>query len=490
MANPARIRNEAVSSKRGVPRSTSDRRKSILALLLMALALLLFLALVSYNAGDEAAADVHFSDLLKVFSGDPQVQAKADTAHNWLGLVGAIISDFLIKSTIGYSIFFLPILVMLYGWTLLRKGEYRRLIIITNYMLISALLLSASFGMARLIFGQGSMTMPWSGVVGDFLAAILTQLLGRVGGSILLVTAMFAVAVLIVDLDLHQTAERLKTWALMFMDWISRKKDAWQKARLAKADEQHESGEESTVDPLLKPKSVVRISKPPLEEPIAGSRKVEIKPTLPVGLKEEAASEERIPDFSAGRQKEMRLEIEKKIDDEEVNFDERPAAMRESEVPEEIDYVFPSVELFDPPRPGKEDVDDDELKANAALLRDTLAEFDVEVESVSVTPGPVVTLYELVPSVGVKIIGIDFAGNSLAKSNRQKCRYVPELCRVDHASNSYERPVVVGYLDANGRFAWNRRHDANPLRCELECNVILQTHDAADLYPNRRNKFV
>jgi S-DNA-T family DNA segregation ATPase FtsK/SpoIIIE len=383
----------------------------------MAVALLLFLALVSYDAGDEAAADVHFSDLLRVFSGDPQIQAKADTAHNWLGLVGAIISDFLIKSTIGYSIFLLPILLMLYGWTLLRKGEFRRLIIITNYTLVSALLLSASFGMTRLIFGQETITMPWSGVVGDFLAAILAQLLGRVGGSILLVTSMFAVAVLIVDLDLHQTAERLKTWALMFMDWISRKKDAWQNARLAKAEGQQEFEEEMKVDQLPKPKSVVRISKPPMEEPIAFSKKAEVKPPPPVGLnkeEDELEVEERIPRLSADRPKEMRLEIEKKITDEEVNFDERPAALRESEVPEEIDYVFPSVELLDPPRPGKEDVDDDELKANAALLRDTLAEFDVEVESVSVTPGPVVTLYELVPSVGVKISRIVSLENDIA----------------------------------------------------------------------------
>jgi DNA segregation ATPase FtsK/SpoIIIE, S-DNA-T family len=417
MANPTRTRNEVVAPKRGASRSTSDRRQSILALLLMAVALLLFLALVSYSAGDEAAADVRFSDLLKVFSGDPEVQAKADTAHNWLGLVGAIISDFLIKSTIGYSIFLLPILLMLYGWTLLRKGDFRRLIIITNYTLVSALLLSASFGMTRLIFGQETITMPWCGVVGDFLAAILAQLLGRVGGSILLVTSMFAVAVLIVDLDLRQTAERLKTWALMFMDWISRKKDAWQNARLAKAEGQQESEEETKVDQFPKPKSVVRISKPPLEEPIVFSKKAEFKLPPPVGLnkeEDESEVEERIPRLSADRPKEMRLEIEKKISDEEVNFDERPAAPRESEVPEEIDYVFPSVELLDPPRPGKEDVDDDELKANAALLRDTLAEFDVEVESVSVTPGPVVTLYELVPSVGVKISRIVSLENDIA----------------------------------------------------------------------------
>lgn len=419
MTQPIRTNVEPAARKRGPSRGSSERRQSILALLLMAIALLVFLALVSYDAGDEATADVHASDLLKVFSGDPQVQAKADTAHNWLGLVGAIISDVLIKSTIGYCIFFLPVLLMLFGWTLLRRGSFNRLIIITNYTLLSAVLLSSSFGMMRLIFGQEALSMPWSGVVGDFLATVLAQLLGRAGGSILLVTAMLATAVLVVDLDLRQTAERLKTWALKFMDWFSRRKNAWQEARLARKEEQlreHEE-KEKMVELLPKPKSVVRISKPPLEEPAASSvRKASESEASHLDDQSEGehieTEEERIPALSTVRENDVRLEIEEKMAEEDVNFDERPVI--ESAQPEEIDYVFPSVELLDPPRPGKENVDDEELKANAALLRDTLAQFDVEVESVSVTPGPVVTLYELVPAVGVKISRIVSLENDIA----------------------------------------------------------------------------
>lgn len=412
MAPSPRAR-DAVAPKRGSQRGTAARRQSILALLMMAVALLVFLALVSYDAGDEASADVHFSDLIKVFSGDPQAQAKADTAHNWLGLVGAILSDFLIKSTVGYSIFFLPILLMAYGWTLLRKGDFGQLIVITNYTLISAILIASTFGMLRLIFGQHALTMSWSGVVGDFLAIILAQLLGRAGGTILLLTGLLAVAVLVIDLDLHQTVERLKTWWLKFIDWASRTLDAWKEARADRAEEAESTVEEArpVADRLPKPKSVVKISKPPLEEPLAPSRNIE-----PVVSRESEVVEdaEAVPRIADARRKELRLEIEKKVGEEEVNFDEHRAATMEASMPEEIDYVFPSVELLDPPRPGKEDVDDDELKANAALLRDTLAQFDVEVDSVSVTPGPVVTLYELVPAVGVKISRIVSLENDIA----------------------------------------------------------------------------
>ncbi|MBP9211857.1 MAG: DEAD/DEAH box helicase family protein, partial [Bacteroidetes bacterium] len=73
----------------------------------------------------------------------------------------------------------------------------------------------------------------------------------------------------------------------------------------------------------------------------------------------------------------------------------------------------PSVELLDPTK-YEEKISDDELKSNAAQLQAKLADFDVEIANVSVTPGPVVTLYELVPATGVKVSKITSLSNDLA----------------------------------------------------------------------------
>ena len=86
---------------------------------------------------------------------------------------------------------------------------------------------------------------------------------------------------------------------------------------------------------------------------------------------------------------------------------------------EEIDYVFPSVDLLNAQRQA-EAIDDAELKANAELLRAKLADFDVELANVSVTPGPVVTLYELVPATGVKVAKIVNLANDLALAMQAK----------------------------------------------------------------------
>lgn len=407
MVQQARSRNEFAAPKKGGSRDTSHRKLSIIAILMITGAMLIFLALVSYDVGDEANADIRITDLFKVFTGDPLVKAKADTAHNWLGLVGAIISDVLIKSTVGYSVFCLPVLLMFAGWTILRHSDFRRFAVITNYTVISALLVSSSFGMVRLISG-GSPGMEWSGVIGDFLSTTLAQLLGRAGGSLLLVAAMLMVAVLAIDLDLRRTAERLKSAYLHFLDWLSRKRDAMEEARARRE-------KEMTSEPAA-PKAPVKISKPEMDEPPLKKSPPSVNRSFGEDDQdvEDPSIDEPIPHLRSAQQKEIRVDIEKRVADAEVDFDERKQITAERNIPEDIDYVFPSVELLDMPKPGKEDVADEELRANADLLRDTLAQFDVELENISVTPGPVVTLYELVPAIGVKISRIVNLENDIA----------------------------------------------------------------------------
>lgn len=408
MAVQNRPRNGFAPSPRRKALTKSERKITVLAVLLIAFSLLTFLALVSYDASDEANADIRLSDLIKVFTGDPLVRAKADTAHNWLGLVGAIISNTLIKSTIGYAVFCLPILAMAFGWTLLRKGDLRRLVIATNYTIISALLIAATFGMMRLIFGQGGLGMQWSGVVGDFLAAVLSQLLGRAGGSIVLLTGLLITAVLAIDLDLHRTIDRLKHVSLRFMDWLERKRISWKEERLAKR----------TVEAAAA-RASVRITPPPAEEPVferTSSRDVNPAPAHEYDSEEEGDTDAKsaMPGVVARRPKELHIEIERVPVEGDETLGETKLLADKPTQPEDIDYIFPSVDLLDAPRAGKEDVDEDELKGNADLLRDTLAQFDVELESVSVTPGPVVTLYELVPASGVKISRIVSLENDIA----------------------------------------------------------------------------
>ncbi len=387
MTQQARSRSDA-GSKGG-------RRTALLAVLMMVVAALVLIALVTYDPADEAAvAGLRGGDLLKLFSGDPALRARADVVHNGLGLVGGILSDILLRSTVGYAVIALPLLMLLWGWKLLLRRDVHAPLIITNYTLILTLLTSGAFGMIRLIASPGGPSMEWSGITGDFIASVLTQLLGKAGGAIVLVAGLLVTAVVATDLDLRETAERIRLVAMRVADWFSRRAAAMQESQ-ERRQEQEESRRASAGQGAR-----ITVAKPPSEEPA----ELELPFTPPAGLKRPV----RIP----GDPDDLKITVSKQVGVPPTLREE--SAADNAGVPEEIDYVFPSVELLDPPRPGREDVDDEELKANADLLRATLAEFDVELESVSVTPGPVVTLYELVPASGVKISRIVSLENDMA----------------------------------------------------------------------------
>ena len=357
-------------------------------------ALLVMIALVTYDGGDESHINLRATDLPGVVTGDQNVRAMADTVHNGLGLVGALLSDFLINSTIGYAVLVFPLLILLWGWTLLRRGDARSSLVITNYTIVSALLVSVSFGMISLIAGPGGPAREWSGIIGLSVATMMAQLIGRAGGSIVLVAGMLLTAVLAADLDVHETVERLRAAFLRLWDYMERKMEE----RREEAGREHPEEEPGT--PLPARGKEVTITKPPREEPVRDQLS---DPVI------------RRPDRAPGHSDDLKISVSRpaRVPLPE-DAAEPPGAEPDAGLSEEIDYVFPSVDLLDAPKPGKEDVDDEELKANADLLRATLAEFDVDLESVSVTPGPVVTLYELVPASGVKISRIVSLENDMA----------------------------------------------------------------------------
>jgi S-DNA-T family DNA segregation ATPase FtsK/SpoIIIE len=78
-------------------------------------------------------------------------------------------------------------------------------------------------------------------------------------------------------------------------------------------------------------------------------------------------------------------------------------------------YRNPSLDLLTPADPKDElDADDEELAMKGRLLRDKLATFGVDIENITVTPGPVVTLYEFTPAEGVKVSRVENLTDDIA----------------------------------------------------------------------------
>lgn len=91
-----------------------------------------------------------------------------------------------------------------------------------------------------------------------------------------------------------------------------------------------------------------------------------------------------------------------------------PEEADDVEVPLEAEYILPDVGLLNlPPEEDGADLSE-ELKANAALLVDTLSSFGVSTRIIDISRGPAVTRYELQPAAGVKINRITSLADDIA----------------------------------------------------------------------------
>ncbi len=380
----------------------AQRRRQVFAFAGILLSFMILLCLISYTSEDQANGDVA---IWNIFTNNPDVAAKADRTHNWLGLLGAVVSSWLINSTIGYAILVLPFLLVMWLWAYLREKNLQKLIVPTSYTLAFGLLFASINGTIRLFGDSQIIPVEWSGLVGEFIAGVLSKLTGRTGTVLLLLGSLVTVAVFAFDVDLQKVYERLRAWARNFLGWLDERRSA--------PDEQSTS----------KRPDIIEIKKPDLEPtPQVRPRVRNVQPNvdhIPEEAESSVDSDERVESTApAGANDDMELDIKPAIHEAEVNFDERRQEVDDGGV-EEIDYVPPSVDLLDSAR-ASEQVDEMELTANAELLRAKLADFGVAIESVSVTPGPVVTLYELVPATGVKISKIESLEDDIALALKAK----------------------------------------------------------------------
>ena len=396
--------NQTISSTKRSP----HHRRQIGAFIGILASLMLLLSIVSYSPQDQMMGGVSFSDIWKAITDAGSVKQ----TNNLMSVIGAMIADWFINSTIGLAVIIVPFLGFVWSFYLLNKKNLRQKITLTNYTIILAILFASSAGLVKQF--ENNLPDVWSGVVGFFVARVLSNLIGLTGATLLIVGTFFIVLTLLADLDYKVTWTKLRESIAAWMEWLREKREAWnvrhnaqhediqkehaqETVRIKKPSE--ELSEQSHTRPLVTPVNPV-IKSAPLKPPTQV-----IPSAAPQSAEQQADSE-------------LTIDIREKVLEAEVDYDDRAFETKE-DVVEEIDYVFPSIDLLDVHR-GSEEVNEEELKANAELLRSKLSDFSVEIDSVSVTPGPVVTLYELVPAAGVKISRIESLQDDIALALKAK----------------------------------------------------------------------
>ncbi|OGU70357.1 MAG: cell division protein FtsK [Ignavibacteria bacterium RBG_16_34_14] len=370
------------------------QKKRMLGILLIFFSLLLLLSIVSYNDNDKTSE--FFKDIFASLSGSSDYKG----VTNWLGIVGAHISSFFIKSTLGIFSTVIPLLLMLWGVALSFKINYKTLIKTSNFLLLFGLILSAFFGLLRTKPFNFFSAMIEPGSVGNYLGKVIGNLLGPIGGIIFLTGGFAALIIFTFNIKLDDIIDFIKN--VFESNLTDKEEPADEKSlNLAKIKELNES----------RKKKVKREREPALtgvdlmdEESEEQTRIRIIRKDEPELQIKNAVHEEEI--------KKVDLQKVGEIPEPEYDKDDESALPNQWE--ENINYKKPSFDLLEPNPLEDFVVAEEELKRNAELLKEKLKLFDIEIQDISVTPGPVVTLYEIVPAPGVKISKIVGLENDIA----------------------------------------------------------------------------
>ena len=412
------------SNKKSTPQEdfniSEDAKKQIFGFLLSLAGILIFLSILSYSERDQATLErFSFFDLFR-----KETYSSLYVIYNWLGIAGALASNFFVNNLFGYFSGAIPILITLYGGLLLFKQKFSRLIQFSIYFLLLMVTTSAVAGLVRILWGTDNISSRYSGAVGDYIATIFYQTLGSVGASVLLLLALALNVMFVIDGKLGKSLDRLKRMSV----FIIGKLKALRKPK-EESDDVLDLEEESELSPLEQEKERIRQSKfgAGKEDAEDELKEEPIKETTINRPVEELMEEElNLPkpkpltgDLGGVKSKKELSETE--INPENYNELEG-SGEEEDDLEEEIleNYEFPGLSLLEDYPQTKDVITDEELTNNGKLLQEKLLKFGIEIEKVFATPGPVVTLYELIPAPHIKLSKIESLQDDIALAMKAK----------------------------------------------------------------------
>ncbi|MCH7772992.1 MAG: DNA translocase FtsK 4TM domain-containing protein, partial [Bacteroidetes bacterium] len=371
---------------------SSDKTKKILGIILILFSIFLLFSIISYDRRDEANLTGFFS-----------TSEQGTEIHNWAGIFGAYISNFFIKSTIGYFSIVFPFLFFTFGISFFKRITTRILIHSLNFLLLSGIIIASFFGVFRMYYNVFTGSYELSGLVGDYLGGLLSNLFGGVISTLLLITAMIALLIFAFDIKIEKIFLFIKN---LFQSLRSKEK--------IKSSTESIEEDDTNLIKIKKLRSDKKKKKEGNETQITAEdlmTEEEVKTNIRIIRKDDQPS---LP-----VQNKLLEDQKKKVDLEKTGeIHKKDIDRTEEKLPdpweENINYKMVGLDLLDAVPEENFQVAEEELKRNAELLKEKLKLFDIDIKDISVTPGPVVTLYEIVPAPGVKISKIVALENDIA----------------------------------------------------------------------------
>lgn len=397
-----------------------ERTGKITGVIFLLIAAFLLISFISYLftwKQDQGIAQQGFGGVLG--GGEP--------AANLLGRVGAVVSHFFIYKAFGLASFLICTFFFVVGINLLFRQRVFSIWRNLKYVTVGLLVLSVSLSF---IFANSA--FPFGGAVGGMINEKLNGAMGRVGtGALLLVVAIgyfiwqfnpsFNLPAKKVDEEREDSAEdelnpdppvsgktindiyagketngnELKEGGPVVINFPE--EDATPAFEIIEKDEsmQEEPVQEEIVKDLMHEHD--------LSDEEAGPIPQIIPPVKEKSARKSASDLElEINEAPAGEEKEKENPVEK-LPPYEPTLDLK-------------DYKYPTLNLLEAHGSEKIIQDTNELENNKNQIISTLRNYSIEIQKISATVGPTVTLYEIVPAAGVRISKIKNLEDDIALS--------------------------------------------------------------------------
>jgi S-DNA-T family DNA segregation ATPase FtsK/SpoIIIE len=376
---------------------TSNKRlNELVGFLYFVLACLLFLALASYSPLDPS-----LNTAAAVSARHP--------AHNWVGVVGALLSDLLLQMG-GVAVFLFPVFTGLLGWRWFRSLKIEAAAAKAMGAAVLFLFVSALFGLLPWRW-RWLRVIPAEGLSGRILADLMVRYLNR-SGAYIVCLALMAVGLYLATKFSFGALQLWFQTRFSFLHVIADRYRDWRSVR-AKAKAQREVERRRRANAIVVEAQFVPARKPAAETGLVRAQENDATRTVappPAADREPVAGPPRSMSgiertFAEGASEAAAPEVTARADSERKPKTTLPRVQG--------GYKLPSTMLLHRPDERSE-FDEAELQRLAQVLTGKCAEFDVRGTVTQINPGPVVTTFEFKPEAGIKLSRITSLNEDLS----------------------------------------------------------------------------
>jgi S-DNA-T family DNA segregation ATPase FtsK/SpoIIIE len=376
-----------------------ERTHKITGAVLLMLCFFFFVAFTSYLFTWKEDYD-------KVFQHGISILAPNDfPMANLLGSFGAYISHLFINKGFGIASFLFCSFLFVTGINLLFNKKIFSIGRNIKYLVSGLFVFSLS-----LAFVFRGFEFPWGGEVGKMLSAWFVGLIGNVGTAVLILVAFLSYMIWRFNPVLHMPTFKLP------------------KRNPEEAEDElpGEAGEKDEI--LITGNKLRKKSREIIAEPedmdASGPMLMIEKDVFPLqhGSTVQLDHVEEEPVAKKGKQQVPAEPLELEIKSNPVESKKEVAEEKIAKLPpydpvlDLRDYKYPQLDLLHQHGSEKIVMDAGELEANKNQIINTLKNYDIAIQKIVATVGPTVTLYEIIPSAGVRISRIKNLEDDIALS--------------------------------------------------------------------------